>query len=249
MAARRAGRSAGPRIEAAQLPAGHAGPHPGPGPGSGDSEESLASAGDLDGDLDGDLGGEIERIVAWYRQAGRALRAGDPTDWAAGVTMPQLRVLFFLGRAGPASVGDVAGSVGVAQPSATETLDRLVRAGLVERAADAGDRRVVRNALTPAGRELIAQPWETRRAVLASALRHASPDDRAAIARGLELLCRALARADNAAETISASEGAGARHGLLDGPTVGAPQAEGAGKMAEEGAGKMAEGVKEQRRA
>ena len=68
----------------------------------------------------------------------------------------------------------------------------LVRAGLVERAGDAGDRRVVRNALTPAGRELIDRPWETRRAVLASALRRASPEDRAAIARGLEALCRVL---------------------------------------------------------
>ncbi|MGH2352675.1 MAG: MarR family winged helix-turn-helix transcriptional regulator [Chloroflexota bacterium] len=138
------------------------------------------------------LGDEVEQVVALYRRAGRALRTADPTDWAAGLTMPQLRVLFFLGRAGPASVGEVAAGVGVAQPSATETLDRLVRAGLVERAADACDRRVVRNALTPAGREMIDRPWETRRAVLASALRRASPQDRVAIARGLELLCQAL---------------------------------------------------------
>ena len=48
------------------------------------------------------------------------------------------------------------------------------------------------NALTPAGREMIDRPWETRRAVLASALRRASCEDRAAIARGLEALCRAL---------------------------------------------------------
>jgi DNA-binding MarR family transcriptional regulator len=142
------------------------------------------------------LGDQVDRIVAWYRQAGRALRAGDPADWAAGLTMPQLRVLYFLGRAGPASVREVAAGVGVSQPSATETLDRLVRAGLVERTADACDRRVVRNALTVVGREMIDRPWEARRAVLASALRRASPQDRAAIARGLELLCRALAELD-----------------------------------------------------
>jgi DNA-binding MarR family transcriptional regulator len=141
---------------------------------------------------DGSFEEDVARIVACYRQAGRRLRAADPRDWAAGLSMPQIRVLFFLGKSGPSSVGEVAAGVEVSQPSATETLDRLVRAGLVSRAADASDRRVVRNALTASGREMLDRPWETRRAVLANALRNAAPDDRAAIARGLELLCRAL---------------------------------------------------------
>ncbi|MDQ3699403.1 MAG: MarR family transcriptional regulator [Chloroflexota bacterium] len=135
---------------------------------------------------------EVDQIVRSYRHAGRKLRAADPRDWAAGLSMPQLRVLFFLGRLGPSSVGEVAAGMAVSQPSATETLDRLVRAGLVERTSDSSDRRVVRNALTTVGREMIDRPWETRRAVLASALRDATPADRATIARGLELLCRAL---------------------------------------------------------
>ena len=110
--------------------------------------------------------------MGWFREAGRALRASDPANWAAGLTMPQLRVMFFLGRAGPASVGEVAAGVGVSQPSATETLDRLVRAGYVKRTGRRGATgRVVRNALSAAGRELIDRAWETRRAVLASALR------------------------------------------------------------------------------
>jgi DNA-binding MarR family transcriptional regulator len=62
----------------------------------------------------------------------------------------------------------------------------------VERRPDTADRRVVRNALTAAGREMVDRPWETRRAVLANALRDASAGDRAAISRGLDLLCRAL---------------------------------------------------------
>jgi DNA-binding MarR family transcriptional regulator len=135
---------------------------------------------------------DVDRIVALYRQAGRRLRAADPQDWAAGLSMPHIRVLFFLGKSGPSSVGDVAAGVGVSQPSATETLDKLVRHGLVERRPDTADRRVVRNALTAAGREMVDRPWETRRAVLANALRDASPGDRAEIARGLDLLCRAL---------------------------------------------------------
>src|SRR4051812_8124372 len=94
------------------------------------------------------LEGDVDHIVGLYREAGRKMRAGDPADWASQLRMPQLRVLFYLGRYGPLSVGEVAAGVGVAQPSATETLDKLVRAGLVERTPDCNDRRVVRNTLT-----------------------------------------------------------------------------------------------------
>jgi DNA-binding MarR family transcriptional regulator len=139
---------------------------------------------------------EVDRIVALYRTAGRALRANDPANWASGLTMPQLRVLFYVGRYGPVSVGQVAAGLGIAQPSATEKLDKLVRLGLAERTADPSDRRIVLNALTDAGREMIDRPWETRRALLASGLRAATPADRAAIEKGLALLCAALERAE-----------------------------------------------------
>ena len=145
-----------------------------------------------------ELEADVNRIVALYRAAGREMRAGDPSGWAAHLTMPQVRVLFFLGRQGPSSVREVAAGMGVTQPSATETLEKLVRAGLVERTADSCDRRVVRNTLTAAGREIIEQPWEARRAAVASALRGASPGERAAITRGLALLCDILQRSGHA---------------------------------------------------
>jgi DNA-binding MarR family transcriptional regulator len=145
-----------------------------------------------------ELEADVDQIVALYRETGREMRTGDPSGWAAHLTMPQVRVLFFLGRQGPSSVRDVAAGMGVTQPSATETLEKLVRAGLVERTADLCDRRVVRNTLTAAGREVIEQPWEARRAAVASALRCASPGERAAITRGLALLCEALQRAGQA---------------------------------------------------
>jgi DNA-binding MarR family transcriptional regulator len=149
--------------------------------------------------VNGGAGGEqfetdVAHIVALYREVGRGLRAGEPADLAGNVTMPQLRVLNFLGLRGASSVGEVAAGVGVAQPSATEMLDKLVRHGLVERTPDPCDRRVVRNALTPAGRDSIDRPWQLRRAALASALRCATPEEKAAIAHGLVLLSRALQR-------------------------------------------------------
>jgi DNA-binding MarR family transcriptional regulator len=143
-------------------------------------------------------GEEVDRLVALYRRAGRSLRAQDPANWAAGLTMPQVRVLFYIGRTGPVPVGQIAAGLGVAQPSATETIDKLVCKGLVERTADPSDRRIVLGALTDAGKEMIDRPWETRRAVLASALRDATPAQRSAIERGLELLCDALEKAEQA---------------------------------------------------
>ena len=73
-----------------------------------------------------------EIVIDLFRRAGRALRASDfdaPGEWAAALTMPQLRVLYLLGRQGSLPVGSVAEAMRISQPSATETIDRLVRAG------------------------------------------------------------------------------------------------------------------------
>ena len=134
----------------------------------------------------------IDEIVVHYRRVGRALRAADPADWASGLTMPQLRVLFLLGRSEPMPVGSVAEAMRISQPSATETVDRLVRAGLVTRTTCQNDRRVVRTSLTPEGRDIVDRPWEARRAVLADALARGTPEQQDEIARGLSTLVQLL---------------------------------------------------------
>ena len=48
---------------------------------------------------------DVERIVTLYRSAWGKLRATDPQAWACGLSMPQIRVLFFLNRAGPSARG------------------------------------------------------------------------------------------------------------------------------------------------
>lgn len=164
------------------------------GVGSTDGTDNTGSAGSANtAPSPAGNGSDIDRVIALYRQVGRDWRAGEPADWGAGVTVTQLRLLYFLGRCGPASVGEVAAALSVAQSSATEILDRLVRAGLVARMADPADRRVVRSVLTDAGREVTEGPWALRRTVLATALRSLSADEREAIIHGLDVLGRALA--------------------------------------------------------
>jgi DNA-binding MarR family transcriptional regulator len=212
----------------------------------GRSEDAASDERGVDG-VDGGAGGEqfetdVAHIVALYREVGRGLRAGEPADLAGNVTMPQLRVLNFLGLRGASSVGEVAAGVGVAQPSATEMLDKLVRHGLLERTADPCDRRVVRNALTPAGRDSIDRPWQLRRAALASALRCATPEEKAAIAHGLALLSRALQRSTRTEHGPDAQPVAGSTASTSNLGTVGVVGAAG-GAHARNGATDVGESV------
>lgn len=150
-----------------------------------------------------------EIVIDLFRRAGRALRASDfdaPGEWAAALTMPQLRVLYLLGRQGSLPVGSVAEAMRISQPSATETIDRLVRAGYVSRTTCTTDRRVVRTALTDAGRTLIDRPWDARRALLTELLANASDADRERVTTGLETLCQLLDGASGGAITPSENQ-------------------------------------------
>ncbi|MFF4322152.1 MarR family winged helix-turn-helix transcriptional regulator [Streptomyces sp. NPDC001568] len=62
---------------------------------------------------------------------------------------------------GPVSTGDVARLTGLTSGSATRLVDRLVKAGIVERRADPHDRRRSLVVLSPAARDRIHQAWDT----------------------------------------------------------------------------------------
>jgi DNA-binding MarR family transcriptional regulator len=69
------------------------------------------------------------------------------------VSLKEYDVLYALTKAdGPVRITDLHRRVLLSQPALSRMVDRLVERGLVERCEDAGDRRVVRLALTEAGR-------------------------------------------------------------------------------------------------
>lgn len=69
------------------------------------------------------------------------------------VSMKEYDVLYSLAKADrPVRITDLHRRVLLSQPALSRLVDRLVERGLVERCEDAGDRRVVRLALTEAGR-------------------------------------------------------------------------------------------------
>lgn len=68
-----------------------------------------------------------------------------------GVTLPQMHTLEVLGSSGDLRMKELAGRMGVTTGSLTVLVDRLVRAGLVQRKPQEQDRRSIQVGLTPEG--------------------------------------------------------------------------------------------------
>ncbi len=94
-----------------------------------------------------------------------------------GVTAGEARVLAHMARLGPARQHLLAERVGVGQMSLTGFLDRLERAGLVERSTDPQDRRAKRVRLTPAAGPVLAGVAAAVQAVRAAAREGIAEED------------------------------------------------------------------------
>jgi DNA-binding MarR family transcriptional regulator len=80
----------------------------------------------------------------------------DVPEWVAQeITLSQIRLLFLLSKNGPAPMSRIAEWLGVGLPTASGTVERVERHGLVAREHRLDDRRVVECGLTDAGRRLI----------------------------------------------------------------------------------------------
>jgi len=74
-----------------------------------------------------------------------------------GVTFAQLKLLKLLSLKGRLSVTDVAAFMDISTAAASKGIDRLARAGLLERSEARSDRRALRVSLTPQAFELLAE--------------------------------------------------------------------------------------------
>ncbi len=122
----------------------------------------------------------------------KTLRARLPSEipGLGRVTSDQYPVLSELVSGGPCSMGELAASRGIALNSATALIDRLVAAGLVERAHADTDRRVVRVAATELGHELVTRLKEARRMAFRAMLDELDERDIDALVAALPALDR-----------------------------------------------------------
>jgi len=111
-------------------------------------------------------------------------------DTAAARAQAQQRdLLAAVAKEEPATLNQVAASVGRGAPAISRAIDTLVRAGLVERQADPDNRRRLALRLTDAGREAMARPAAVEGGLDARLAKLAASELRA-LERGIEILER-----------------------------------------------------------
>ena len=127
------------------------------------------------------------------------LRGLRRVDDATGLTAPRLSALSVLVFAGPRTLGELAAAEQVRPPTMTRLVQALERDGLVARAADPADGRVVRLRATAAGRRILESGRRRRIEALERRLALLPEAD-------LELLGRAAALLESVARAPSGPE-------------------------------------------
>ena len=132
--------------------------------------------------------GEFEAqldAVMWASRALVGIAAASVAEVEDTVTMPQLRILVLVGTHGPLNLAAVADALEVNPSNASRAVDRLMKAGMLDRRDSPVDRRNVHLTLTEAGAALVETVSSHRRRAIAAVLERMEPDDRDALAAAL----------------------------------------------------------------
>ncbi len=105
----------------------------------------------------------------------------------ADLTMSQLKAFFIIAKDGDPSIGSLAKELSIGLPSASHVVERLVKAGLVERRPHPHDRRITQCVLSPQGQDLKRELDAGPRA-LREWLERMAPDVLMDLERGLNAL-------------------------------------------------------------
>ncbi|EHN09486.1 helix-turn-helix Fis-type [Patulibacter medicamentivorans] len=150
-----------------------------------------------------------DQLVRLFR-ATKRIRGHGNQHLQGGLSIPQFHLVEpLLHSDEPLPVGRLAELAATTPPTATTMIRKLEDQGLIERSADAGDRRVVRVALTSAGRAVVD---ERRQRVAAWRLRVAAavPEaDRETGARVLSAIADELERAADELAALSTDSDGG----------------------------------------
>lgn len=104
-----------------------------------------------------------------------------------GISVEQIHVLRHI-RKGLTSVKDIAEARQISRPAVSQAAESLVEKGLITRREEAGDRRYVHLALTPAGEALLDQIFQQNRAWMRARMASLTAAQMESITEGLALL-------------------------------------------------------------
>ncbi len=160
---------------------------------------------DMDSTLSDRAGGlDLDDTGTQVMLAARALtRLAEQRLRPLGLGVAHVPVLLALSREGSLSVGQLARSARVEQPTATALVQRMEAAGLLERGPDPDDRRSTRVRLGARGQQVVEQALELRRQAVAAATADLTAEE---VAQLDGLLRRVRAALDR---TLSDGAGAG----------------------------------------
>jgi DNA-binding MarR family transcriptional regulator len=109
-----------------------------------------------------------------------------------GHSPSQLSALAVVHNEGPLTLGALAEHERVAPPTITKVVAKLEAEGLLQRARDASDGRVILVRTTAAGRALVAETRRRKTTWLTERIRGLAPDEQARLADALEVLDRLI---------------------------------------------------------
>jgi DNA-binding MarR family transcriptional regulator len=167
---------------------------------AGEIPEGKAPPGEMPvNDMTGPTGADMSQAIMVILRLFRGLECVD-----AGLTPSQYRIMKLAGAGGERSTR-LAQRLAVAKPTLTATADGLVAAGYACRAAEPGDRRVVRLSLTPAGRAALDRADAAYGGWLGQLLD--GTGDPEAVLDALELLGSAMTEARRAKQGLAPRDG------------------------------------------
>ncbi len=132
-------------------------------------------------------GSDLVDVLLEVSRTFTAIVASSMIRTDATLTTPQLRVLMVLEGLGSTNLSGLAADLGVDASTASRACEQLVRRRLVSRVRDPADRRHVDLRLSAKGRALVERLLVRRRELLAEMVQRLSDEDRAQVARGLEV--------------------------------------------------------------
>jgi DNA-binding MarR family transcriptional regulator len=133
---------------------------------------------------------DIDTTARLRAVIGRLSRRLRPTAAAvaAGLTPTKISILLTVVREGPIRLSDLSAAEGINPTQLSRTVAHLVQAGLIERAADEGDRRAAWVKPTAAGKRLAERIRRERTDALKLALGDLEPHERDQILGALDAL-------------------------------------------------------------
>jgi len=107
---------------------------------------------------------------------------------ASGLSMPQFSILMRLHYRGGCGISNIGEHMDISAAAASQLVEKLVQAGLLERSEDPHDRRAKQVALSSKGEELIEQGIQERYRWVDGLAETLNPEEKSKITEALDIM-------------------------------------------------------------